>query len=144
MVKHEPQVLSLGSDRRAVGGSAPAAPGRQTGRPTAQRGSARGPECAAVPASDRLPLAAFAARTGAVGDGLGVLSAVARRRVVGATARRTADPSPPGGPARSPAERREHRQPVGQDGGKGGGCGYDAGKKIKGRKRHLVVDTLGL
>ncbi|WP_425528354.1 transposase, partial [Xanthomonas oryzae] len=26
----------------------------------------------------------------------------------------------------------------------GGDSGYDAGKKIKGRKRHLVVDTLGL
>ena len=26
----------------------------------------------------------------------------------------------------------------------GGGTGYDAGKKIKGRKRHLIVDTLGL
>ena len=26
----------------------------------------------------------------------------------------------------------------------GGGTGFDAGKKVKGRKRHLVVDTLGL
>jgi len=26
----------------------------------------------------------------------------------------------------------------------GGIAGYDAGKKIKGRKRHIVVDTLGL
>jgi putative transposase len=26
----------------------------------------------------------------------------------------------------------------------GGECGYDAGKKIKGRKRHLAVDSLGL
>ncbi|CDZ55817.1 Hypothetical protein, partial CDS, partial [Neorhizobium galegae bv. orientalis] len=26
----------------------------------------------------------------------------------------------------------------------GGVSGYDAGKKIKGRKRHIVVDTLGL
>jgi transposase len=26
----------------------------------------------------------------------------------------------------------------------GGVCGYDAGKKIKGRKRHIIVDTLGL
>ncbi len=25
----------------------------------------------------------------------------------------------------------------------GGECGYDAGKKVKGRKRHIVVDTLG-
>jgi len=28
--------------------------------------------------------------------------------------------------------------------GYGGVCGYDAGKKIKGRKRHILVDTLGL
>lgn len=26
----------------------------------------------------------------------------------------------------------------------GGESGYDAGKKVKGRKRHLVVDTVGL
>jgi len=26
----------------------------------------------------------------------------------------------------------------------GGPCGYDAGKKIKGRKRHIVTDTMGL
>ena len=26
----------------------------------------------------------------------------------------------------------------------GGGYGYDAGKKVKGRKRHLLVDVLGL
>ncbi|WP_375604244.1 transposase [Wolbachia endosymbiont of Anurida maritima] len=27
---------------------------------------------------------------------------------------------------------------------KRGSRGYDAGKKVKGRKRHIVVDTLGL
>ena len=27
---------------------------------------------------------------------------------------------------------------------KGGPRGYDAGKKVKGRKRHIVVDTIGL
>lgn len=26
----------------------------------------------------------------------------------------------------------------------GGACGYDAGKKVKGRKRHIITDTLGL
>ena len=26
----------------------------------------------------------------------------------------------------------------------GGVCGFDAGKKVKGRKRHIVVDTIGL
>ncbi len=35
-------------------------------------------------------------------------------------------------------------QPVGQDDRKRGARGFDAGKKIQGRKRHLVVDTLGL
>ncbi len=25
----------------------------------------------------------------------------------------------------------------------GGSCGYDAGKKVKGRKRHILTDTLG-
>src|SRR5271157_5799899 len=34
-------------------------------------------------------------------------------------------------------------QPV-KSAGHGGEVGYDAGKRIKGRKRHLVVDTLGL
>lgn len=35
------------------------------------------------------------------------------------------------------------RQSVKSD-GHGGAVGYDAGKRIKGRKRHLLVDTLGL
>ena len=35
-------------------------------------------------------------------------------------------------------------QPEREDDGKGGPKGYDAGKKVNGRKRHLVVDTLGL
>jgi len=37
------------------------------------------------------------------------------------------------------------RQPVSQnDGKKGEVYGYDGGKQVKGRKRHLIVDTLGL
>ena len=47
------------------------------------------------------------------------------------------------GPA-PPALGRDHRQPVGQDDGKGGPRGYDARKKVNGRKRHILVDTLGL
>ena len=33
---------------------------------------------------------------------------------------------------------------MGEDHGKRGPRGYDAGKKVKGRKRHIVVDTQGL
>src|SRR5262245_30478346 len=40
------------------------------------------------------------------------------------------------------------RQPISETGGKGGGqddqVGYDAGKKVKGRKIHALVDTEGL
>ena len=48
----------------------------------------------------------------------------------------------PGPPAQP--QRGHHRQPVGEDHGKRGPRGYDAGKKVKGRKRHIVVDTQGL
>ena len=65
-----------------------------------------------------------------------------------------------GGTARGPArtagaggepQRRRHRQPVAQVGRKGGcakgeadAVGYDASKKVKGRKSHALVDTEGL
>jgi transposase len=46
------------------------------------------------------------------------------------------------------AHRRHHRQPEREKRRKRGARidppGYDAGKKIKGKKRHLLVDTLGL
>jgi putative transposase len=45
---------------------------------------------------------------------------------------------------RTDAKRREYRQSKYQDDGKRGPRGYDAGKKIKGRKRTILVDTLGL
>jgi len=48
----------------------------------------------------------------------------------------------------SEPERCDHRQPERQSGSKGGSTldpqGYDAGKKVTGRKRHILVDTLGL
>ena len=50
--------------------------------------------------------------------------------------------------ARGEPDRRDHRQPERQERGKGGPAidptGYDAGKKIKGKKRHILVDTQGL
>jgi len=45
---------------------------------------------------------------------------------------------------RVPAHRSDHRQSVSEDDSKKGVRGYDAGKKVKGRKRHLIVDTMGL
>jgi len=49
---------------------------------------------------------------------------------------------------RGQPHRRDHRQPKRQECRKRGASinphGYDAGKKIKGKKRHLLVDTQGL
>jgi putative transposase len=59
-------------------------------------------------------------------------------------------PPPPGGDAAragrqgAEPERRHHRHPEREDDRKGGGRGYDAAKKVKGRKRHVAVDTGGL
>src|SRR6185436_61727 len=51
------------------------------------------------------------------------------------------------GPPRQ-SHRRDCRQPECQECRKRGGhidpIGYDAAKKVKGKKRHLIVDTLGL
>jgi len=48
-----------------------------------------------------------------------------------------------GGRPKSHANGGHHRLAIGQDGAKRGRRGYDAGKKIKGRKRHIAVDTEG-
>ncbi len=58
-------------------------------------------------------------------------------------------PHDPGvGRSRGLAQRRGDRQPERERRGKRGAridpSGYDAGKKVKGKKRHLLVDTLGL
>lgn len=50
----------------------------------------------------------------------------------------------PTGRTRSDAQRRHCGLTVGQDDAKRGPRGYDGGKKIAGRKRTILVDTLGL
>ena len=49
---------------------------------------------------------------------------------------------------RGEPDGRDHRQSKRQGSSKGGSAldpqGYDAGKKVTGRKRHILVDTLGL
>ena len=58
--------------------------------------------------------------------------------------RRSPRKGPCQGRPQADAVGRDRGQPERQDHGKRGPRGYDAGKKIKGRKRHVVVDTLGL
>src|SRR5690349_24792042 len=58
--------------------------------------------------------------------------------------RHTASNAPPADGAQGGPQRARRRQPIGEDDGKRGPRGYDAGKKVSGRKRHIAVDTEGL
>jgi len=71
------------------------------------------------------------------------ISPLAGCRSLGARGPRLARAGPPRGGAQCDANGGHHRFAVGQDGVKRGRRGYDAGKKIKGRKRHIAVDTQG-
>lgn len=101
-------------------------------------------------------LAALAARLPALADGLPLPASLGTRRVrSGAplvqaplqTGRRAPHPRPgrpgAGGPG-GVALGGDPRQPDGPDGRSKGGCkGYDAGKRLHGRKRHILTDTDG-
>src|SRR3546814_19111382 len=69
-------------------------------------------------------------------------------RYAGASAPRTLRRGARGGGSRGQSDRGDHRQPERQSGAKRGVSidpqGFDAGKKVTGRKRHILVDTLGL
>ena len=91
----------------------------------------------------QLPMAPAAERFSALGHGLVVFSTLASRW------RLDADTPGPlcGGSARirsrALSQRGDHGQPVGENDRKGGVRGFDGHKKVKGRKRQLLVDTLG-
>lgn len=75
--------------------------------------------------------------------GLRHLLALARARHLGAGAERTARATENHEGTKRPAERGDRGFAIGEDGCKGRQRGFDAGKKIKGRKRHIAVDTQG-
>src|SRR6516162_11138226 len=130
-----------------VGGTAdPASLARWT---TAQDRHASGDERHSVFAAHRLPVALSAAlRLSATRDGLQHLPQVPARGSVGSDLGRAAHGLTRADGARAQSRGCGSRQPVGKVGGKGGGrdnqVGYDAGKKVKGRKIHALVDTEGL
>lgn len=68
---------------------------------------------------------------------------MARQRRVGADRPDAARTGTPGEGSKGHAQRGDRRFADREDGAKRGQRGYDAGKKIKGRKRHIAVDTEG-
>jgi putative transposase len=93
-----------------------------------------------------MPVAPRAAASGvsAVADDLRLLPGLSEGRGLGEhpppSGHDTAQERRPGGEP----DRRDHRHPERQDHGKRGPRGYAAAKKVKGRKRPVAVDTLGL
>jgi len=117
----------------------------QAGWETAHLWAAGDRQCGSLLTARRRRLAHDAARPAPVGHYLPVLAGLAEGRYLGARPRYAA--------------RREVRQAMGKNAqpsagivdsqsvkttDRGGVHGYDAGKKINGRKRHVLVDTLGL
>jgi putative transposase len=88
-------------------------------------------------------MAADACRFSSLAVCLSAVSVLARRRNVGTSEQGSARARPQREGEKSHANCGYYRFSVSQDGTKRGQRGYDAGKKIKGRKRHIAVDTQG-
>src|SRR3954468_11802351 len=135
-----------GPERRAVRPARADDPAGQAGRSAAHHRHAASAGRPVLPGAHRLPVAPPAAAPGlpALADGLRLHARLRERGRLGG------DPPPPRADAartRRPGaqpHRRDRRHPERQDDGKGGPRGYDAAKKVWGRKRHVAVDTAGL
>ena len=126
----------MGADRAApAAGFAP--------RASARNRPAIGRECDLVYGFHRLPVAAIAEGVSALFDRAELFLCVVARGGVCERQSRFGHGGAREGWTRREPDRGRHRQPVGEDHGKRGARGYDAGKKIKGRKRHIVTDTQG-
>src|SRR4051794_1846936 len=84
-----------------------------------------------------------AALLSAEADGLRLVRGVAKCPCVGGDHASAGDARPRAGRTRGKPECGRYRQPERQDNEAGGPRGYDAGKKVLGRKRHAMVDTDG-
>ena len=86
-----------------------------------------------------------AARSGAVVGGLPLVPDLGRRRHLGRHPRRAAGPGPGRAAGRDPQPSAAVLDAQSIKSSEGGEArGFDMGKKTTGRKRHLIVDTLGL
>src|SRR6476620_7637812 len=131
-----------------MGACLAADPARQARRRQAHGDHARGGERPHVYSVDRLPVAGHSERPAAAFDHPWIFRSVelgwhARSHPSHALCEMSRSAWPG-----SQSHRRRHRQPERQKRGKRGASidppGYDAGKRIKGKKRHLLVDTQGL
>src|SRR6202044_1839008 len=120
----------------------------QTRRQPTSRRRTRGCQRRHVHSQHRLPMARHPEGSAAALDPPRLLRPLELGRHARAHPRGARRQVPGSHGARSKPDRRDHRQPERQERGKRGARidppGYDAGKKIKGKKRHILVDTQGL
>ena len=127
----------MGADRSFTAGS------KEVGT-TAQHPDAPSCQRPVVPVDDGLSVAPVTERIPAVLDGTAVFLPMAGCRAMADDQSFSGDADARGSRSGSQPHRRGPRQPVGQTTEAAGPRGYDAGKKIKGRKRHVLTDTNGL
>ena len=116
----------------------------QTRWPTAQGKYAGSAERDLLCPQDGLPMGKPAQGPPTDWDCLLLLQPLAKRESLAADEHGLARASAGEGRPPGNAQCRQSGQSIRQDDGKRGCRGYDGGKKVKGRKRHLLVDTLGL
>ena len=105
---------------------------------------ARDRQRAVLSGANRLLVAFTPPGLSAVPRGVSLLQSVAQRRDMAADPPALTRRSSSASRTRTGTQRRDYRQSVGQNDGKRGVKGFDFYKKVRGRKRHLLVDTLGL
>ena len=116
----------------------------QAGRPAAQVFPLGDRQRHPLRTAHRVFLADAAPRPAALAHRLPLLPHLAPGRNLAAGARRPARHTATGSGSPGQFQRCRHRQAVGENHRKRGARGYDAGKRVSGRKRYIVVDTLGL
>src|SRR6202140_4077296 len=94
--------------------------------------------------ADRLPVATVATRISTVWHGLPLLSSLAKLRCVGPSTSRPLRAGPSSCRTGSLSIGGDHGWPIGQDDRARWCSWFRRAQRVKGRKRHILVDTLGL
>jgi len=122
----------------------PLIPQPKARRPASCPPAPRAAQRDAVLAASGLRLAAAPARPAALADGLPLLSLLATGRALGADRARAAGSRAGAAGQAAHPRRRDPGQPKREEHRKGGHTATTAPRSASGRKRHLLVDTLGL
>ena len=126
----------------------PLIPASQARRRQTARGHAPGGQRRDVCPEYRMPVALHPEGSAAAQHGERLLLSVELQRHAWRRSTTRSTSNAASRPNVRPPHRLHHRQPKREERGKRGACidphGFDAGKLIKGKKRHVLVDTVGL